>query len=81
MVTEFIEEYAKLIVDKSDKLKVSIESVNPTFSIITIYADKSDTGRLIGKDGKMISSLKTIISGCKAKNGISYKIVVTPNEQ
>ena len=81
MVTEFIEEYARLIVDKSDKLKVSIESVNPTFSIITIYADKSDTGRLIGKDGKMISSLKTIISGCKAKNGISYKIVVTPNEQ
>ena len=80
MVTEFIEEYAKLIVDKAEKLEVSIEEVSDIFSIITVTADKGDTGRLIGKDGKMISALKTIVSGCKAKNGISYKIVVQASE-
>jgi len=81
MVTEFIEEYSKLVVDNVDRLKVSIEDVNNTFSVITITADKNDTGRLIGKDGKMISALKTIVSGCKAKNGISYKIVVQAYEE
>jgi len=81
MVTEFIEEYSKLIVDNVDKLKVNIENVNEAFSVITIIADKNDTGRLIGKDGKMISALKTIVSGCKAKNGISYKIVVQAYEE
>ena len=80
MIIDFIQEYASLVVDKKDSLKIEREDVNDTYSIITIYADKSDTGRLIGKDGKMISSLKTIISGCKAKDGISYKIVVKANE-
>ncbi len=81
MITDFIQEYASLVVDKQDSLRVEKEDVNETYSVITIYADKSDTGRLIGKDGKMISSLKTIISGCKAKDGISYKIIVKANEQ
>jgi len=76
MVKDFIKEFALLLVDKPELIKIDLNEVNPTFSEITIYADKSDTGKLIGKEGKMINSLKTVISGCKAKNNKSYRVMV-----
>jgi predicted RNA-binding protein YlqC (UPF0109 family) len=55
--------------------------MDESFAEIVIYADKNDTGKLIGKDGKMINSLKTVISGYKAKNGTSYRITVKSNDE
>ncbi len=43
---------------------------------IIILADAEDVGRLIGRDGKMVGSLKTFISGTKAKDGKNYRIAV-----
>jgi len=33
-------------------------------------------GKLIGKEGRMINSIKTVISGCKAKGGVNYRVNV-----
>ena len=76
MVKDFIKEFAILLADKPELVKVEENVVDDTFSEITIYADKNDTGKLIGKDGKMINSLKTVISGCKAKENRSYRVMV-----
>lgn len=81
MVHDFLETFAKLIVDNPQNVKVERIDVDDTFSEIIIYADKGDTGKLIGKDGKMINSIKTVISGCKAKDGKSYRITVKANEE
>ncbi len=81
MVHEFLETFAKLIADNPENVKVEKIDVDDTFCEIIIYADKGDTGKLIGKDGKMINSIKTVISGCKAKNGKSYRITVKANEE
>ena len=43
---------------------------------ITIIANTTDIGKLIGKNGNMINAIKTILNGCKAKDGNSYKIQV-----
>lgn len=76
MVETFIEEYAKRIALEPTKIEVISEEIEEHFSQITILASSQDTGRLIGKDGRMIGALKTLISGCKAKDGCSYKIIV-----
>jgi len=76
MVTDFIQEYAKLIVSQPESIKVEVLEVDPTFKEIIIYASEEDLGKLIGKSGNMINSLKTIVNGCKAKDGVSYKIQV-----
>jgi len=81
MIDEFFYEFAKLLVDNPSTVRVEKTDVDETFSEITIYADKGDTGKLIGKDGKMINSLKTIVSGCKAKDGISYRVSVKANDE
>ena len=76
MIEGFIEEYVKLISSEPNKIKVVRKDINSTYSEIIIYASSADAGKLIGKGGNMIGSIKTLISGCKAKDGISYKIVV-----
>jgi len=76
MITEFIENYAKLIVSVPEDVSVTIESIDDTFAEITVEANSSDIGKLIGKNGNMINALKTMANGCKAKDGVSYKIQV-----
>jgi len=76
MVVEFIKDYAKIIASNPDAINVEIVEINPTYKEIIIYASDEDLGKLIGKNGNMISALKTIINGCKAKDSISYKIQV-----
>ncbi len=81
MVHDFLETFAKLIVDNPENVKVNKVDVDDTFTEIVIRADKGDTGKLIGKDGKMINSIKTVISACKAKDGKSYRITVKANDE
>lgn len=80
MVTSFIESYAKLIVANPEKLEVFVGESVDTVTEIIVKADVNDIGKLIGKNGNMINALKTIVNGCKAKNGLSYKIQVLPCE-
>jgi predicted RNA-binding protein YlqC (UPF0109 family) len=76
MIEGFIEEYAKLIVSHPEDISSKIDETDDLYEI-TLYANGEDLGKLIGKGGQMIGSIKNIISGCKAKNGKNYKINVT----
>ncbi len=80
MADKFIYTFATLIASKPDEIRIERKDVDETFSEITLFADKSDTGKLIGKEGKMISALKSVISGCKAKENRSYRIIIKSNE-
>lgn len=76
MVEKFLLEYAKLIADKPEKVTTQKIKIDDNFTEIIIKADKDDIGKLIGKDGRMISAIKTVIVGCKAKDSTSYRITV-----
>jgi predicted RNA-binding protein YlqC (UPF0109 family) len=76
MIEEFIKSYAKLIVSNPDDITVSKTDLDNNFSEIVINAKKVDAGKLIGRDGKMITSIKTLINGCKAKEDRTYKVLV-----
>ena len=76
MVEKFIEEYAKLIASEPENVSVSRANLGESFDEIIVRTSKNDTGRLIGKDGKMINALKTLITGYKAKEPTSYRITV-----
>jgi predicted RNA-binding protein YlqC (UPF0109 family) len=76
MVVDFVSEYAKLIVSNPNDIKVNLEILNEKFAQITINANGTDIGKLIGRNGNMINAIKTMVNGCQAKDGISYKIQV-----
>ncbi|RDU55095.1 KH domain-containing protein [Helicobacter sp. MIT 00-7814] len=79
-IEDFIEKYAKKIVTQPQCIKVQStctqDAQGNKLKDILVYAHPDDVGRLIGKEGKMISSLKTLISGAKAKDGQNYKITI-----
>ncbi len=76
MISEFVSTYAKMIVSHPEDIEVESKEINDSFFEITIIANSNDIGKLIGKNGNMINAMKTILNGCKAKDGISYKIQV-----
>ncbi len=76
MIVDFITEYAKLIVSNPKDISVEVKVLSDNFSEITINANNADIGKLIGKNGNMINAIKTMANGCKAKDGISYKLQI-----
>ncbi|MDR1284891.1 MAG: KH domain-containing protein [Campylobacteraceae bacterium] len=81
MIDIFLKEFAKLMVENPNSVRVETNEVDDTFSEITIYVDKTDTGKIIGKDGKVINAIKTIIAACKAKSGKSYRINIKSDDE
>ncbi len=81
MIEDFVRDFAKLIASRPEEISVERQNLGENFDEIVIYAHKEDAGKLIGKEGRMINALKTVISGCKAKDGISYRVNVRTIEE
>ena len=81
MIEIFVRDFAKLIASHPEDIAVERHNLGENFDEIIIYAHKEDAGKLIGKEGRMINALKTLISGCKAKDGISYRVNVRTTEE
>ena len=67
MITEFIENTVKLMVDRPDDIYVSV-SISTKNVIVQIQVHKTDCGKIIGKKGRTIESLKIITSAVKNTN-------------
>ena len=65
---EFIESVVKLLVDKPDK--VNVEAVESDETIIyELTVGDGDYGKVIGKRGRNISAIRTILFAINAKEG------------
>ena len=62
MVEKFLKNYVILISEYPEKVRVEKIKVDENYYDIVVFVDKIDTGKLIGRDGKMISAIKTILS-------------------
>ncbi|WP_033916843.1 KH domain-containing protein [Campylobacter sputorum] len=76
MVKNFLLQYSRLIAEFPDQVDIKEEQIDDNFCELTIFAKKSDAGKLIGKDGRIINAIKAVIIGCKAKNSLSYRVTV-----
>ena len=75
MSVDFVTDFAKLLSFEPEKVKSEVIS-HDDFDEIVIWAKKADVGRIIGKEGSMVKAIKTVISGCRAKEDKNYKITV-----
>jgi predicted RNA-binding protein YlqC (UPF0109 family) len=75
MIADFVAEFAKLLATYPEDIRVELKEGDEVTEIV-LFANQADIGMLIGKSGKMIGAIKTVISGCKAKDGVSYRINV-----
>lgn len=80
MVKDFLLSYTKLLVDNPEDIAIEIIEIDKGFDEIILYAHSDDIGKLIGKEGRMINSIKTVISGCKAKGDKNYRVNIKPKD-
>ena len=65
---EFIESVVKQLVDKPDEVNVeAVESEQPVIYELTV--GDGDYGKVIGKRGRNISAIRTILFAINAKEG------------
>jgi predicted RNA-binding protein YlqC (UPF0109 family) len=63
---ELIEQIAKSIVEKPDEVQVrAIEGEHAV--VIELRVDRDDIGKVIGKQGRTITALRTILNAARAQ--------------
>lgn len=65
MVTE-------LVADK-DGVEVTMGEEDNT---VNVKVDKSDMGKVIGKDGRIAKAIRTIVKAAGGKEGVKYSVVI-----
>ena len=65
---EFIEKAVKLLVDKPDEVNVNIVETEQRI-IYELTVGEGDYGKVIGKSGRNISALRTLVFAINAKEG------------
>ena len=63
---EFIEYVVKALVDMPEAVQVN-EIVGEQTTVIELKVDKSDLGKIIGKQGRTARSLRTILNAASTK--------------
>ena len=71
---ELLESMVKAIVDSPDDVEVSVNEGEDTL-IYELRLGDDDLGKVIGKKGKNIGSIRTIISAATAKEGGKRSII------
>ncbi len=61
MLKQVVEFIVKGLVEKPDQVNVSMQESETGF-LITIAAGESEKGRLIGRDGKTINAVRTLVT-------------------
>lgn len=63
---------AQLVDDVSN---VTVD-INEELSIIHIYVDKSEIGRVIGKQGRIAKAIRSIVKACCMKSHKKYMVEI-----
>ncbi len=60
------------LVDKKDEVVVTMGDENT----VNIKVDKSDMGKVIGKDGRIAKAIRTIVKAAGSKEGAKYTVTI-----
>jgi len=66
-INKLVENIAKALVDNPEKVKINMIESGKTI-IIELSVDKSDIGKIIGREGRIVTSIRTILNACYNEN-------------
>ena len=72
---ELIEYVAKSLVDKPDDVVLE-QRAEGNMTVLELRVSKEDYGKIIGRQGRTIKALRTLVSASCAKHGLRYSLEV-----
>ena len=72
---ELVEYVAKSLVDKPESVSIQ-QRMEGNLTVLELRVSKDDYGKIIGKQGRTIKALCTLVSAACAKNGLKYSLEV-----
>ena len=64
------------LVDNKDMVEVSSFDESEKVTVLNVKVDTEDIGKVIGKNGKIASSLRTIVKSASAKTGKRFIVKI-----
>jgi len=77
---EFVEYIVKNLVDNPDQVRINEVGGTHTL-IIELSVEKSDIGKIIGKRGKTINAIRTLLMSVASRNGIRVNLEILEDEK
>ncbi len=77
---EFVEYIVKCLVDNPDDVKVNEIGGTQTL-IIELSVQKADIGKIIGKKGKTINAIRTLLMSVASRNGIRVSLEILEEDE
>ena len=72
---EFVEYIVKNLVDHPESVKIAEVGGTHTL-IIELSVEKSDIGKIIGKNGKTINAIRTLLMSVASRNGLRVNLEI-----
>lgn len=69
----FLKDVLAPVVDRPEDLRIEVSGDGKKRDVL-IHADARDRGRIIGKSGRMISSLRTLVKAAGDKSGLAISL-------
>ena len=64
------------LVEKKDDIDITVSESPENITVYHIHTAQEDVGRVIGKNGKIIHAIRTIMRAAASRNGIKIAVEV-----
>ena len=64
------------LVDNKDAISISSVDESEKVTIINVLVDKNDIGKVIGRNGKIAGSIRTIVKSASMKSGKRFIVKI-----
>lgn len=72
-IRQFVESAVEPLIEDSESIKVTIAQESPEL-LIEIESNPEDAGRIIGRQGRIIKSIRTIARAAGSREGIRVDV-------
>lgn len=76
MIEELVKYLVSQLVDDKDKITIESMPESEKIIIIQVRVAKEDMGKVIGKNGKIAQSIRTIVKGASSRENKRYIVKI-----
>lgn len=78
-IVAFVDYVVRALVDEPGSVKIEVAEDDKKFKIINIHCKKADIGKIIGKNGKTIMAIRSLVAGAASRINQQLTVEVVDN--